>query len=93
MANNLFISYDLNTPGQDYSNVIEAIKSLGTWAKVQKSVWYVSSRLGAEGAAKKVRPHMDQNDSLIVIDATNKDAYWFNLPDEVSKQIQSHWSS
>ena len=29
MANNLFISYDLNSPGQDYSKVIEAIKGLG----------------------------------------------------------------
>ena len=93
MANNLFISYDLNTPGQDYSNVIEAIKTLGNWAKVQKSVWYVSSRLGAEDAAKKIWSHMDKNDSLIVIDATNKNAYWFNLSDAASKQIQTHWNA
>lgn len=37
MANNLFISYDLNSPRQDYEAVIEEIKHLGNWAKVQKS--------------------------------------------------------
>ena len=36
MSNNLFISYDLYSPGQDYSAVIEGIKSLGGWAKVHK---------------------------------------------------------
>ncbi len=48
--NNLFISYDLNVPGQRYDQVIEAIKKLGNWAKVQKSFWYVSSSLSAEEA-------------------------------------------
>lgn len=43
MANNLIVSYDLYSPGQDYSKVIDAIKALGSWAKVQKSVWYVNS--------------------------------------------------
>lgn len=53
MANNLFISYDLFTPGKDYSTVIEAVKSLGSWAKVHKSFWYVKSSLSCEQAAKK----------------------------------------
>jgi hypothetical protein len=41
MANNLFISYDLYNPGQGYEAVIEEIKSLGGWAKVHQSCWYV----------------------------------------------------
>lgn len=69
MANNLFISYDLNSPGQDYEKVIEKIKSLGSWAKVQKSLWFVSSNLTAEQAAKSVWQGMDRNDSLNVVDS------------------------
>ncbi|MEX1199689.1 MAG: hypothetical protein WEB02_02765 [Methylophaga sp.] len=76
MVNNLFVSYDLNSPGQDYSKVFEAIKSLGYWAKVHKSFWYVNSTLNAEQAAKKVWASMDSNDSLIIVDSTNSDAYW-----------------
>ncbi len=92
MANNLFISYDLYSPGQDYSSVIEEIKNLGSWAKIHKSYWYVNSRLTAEQAAKRVWAQMDSNDSLIIIDATGHDAYWYNISDKVSKHIQDQWN-
>lgn len=91
MSNNLFISYDLNLPHQDYSAVIEVIKTLGQWASVQKSLWYVKSDFSAENAAKKIREKMDANDSLIVINTNSNDAYWYNISDEVSKHMQDYW--
>jgi hypothetical protein len=90
MQNNLFISYDLNSPGQDYTTVIEKIKSLGSWAKVQKSHWYVSSNYSASAARDLIWSAMDNNDSLIVIEA--KDAAWNNLTNEVTEHIQNNWS-
>ena len=63
----------------------------GTWAKVQHSLWYVKSGLSASDAGKKVWSVMDSNDSLIVIDATNNDASWYNLGQEVSDFIKKHW--
>lgn len=92
MANNLFISYDLNSPGQDYEKVINEIKSLGNWAKVQKSLWYVNSNFTADQARQKVWAKMDANDSLIVIDASNNSAAWNNLSDEVSSFIKDKWT-
>jgi len=92
MANNLFISYDLNTPGQDYSGLIEEIKSLGSWAKVQKSFWYVNSTLTASQAVDRVWAKMDRNDSLIVVDAKNNSAAWQGLSDEVANFIKKQWS-
>jgi predicted P-loop ATPase/GTPase len=92
MANSLFISYDLYNPGQDYEKVAEAIKSLGNWAKVQKSFWYVNSTYTASKAVDKVWSKMDGNDSLVVVDATNKNAAWRNLDEKVSKFIQDHWA-
>lgn len=89
MANNLFISYDLNSPGQDYSKVIEAIKGLGGWAKVQKSLWFVTSDYSASKACDLVWAKMDSNDSLIVIDAKTNQAAWQNLSDEVSNYIRN----
>ncbi|EOX4102479.1 CRISPR-associated protein Cas2 [Vibrio alginolyticus] len=91
MANNLFISYDLNSPGQNYDNVIKEIKTLGSWAKVQKSFWYVNSTLTASQAVNRVWAQMDQNDTLIVVDATNGDAAWQNLSNEVANHIKSEW--
>ncbi len=91
MANNLFVSYDLHEPGKNYEAVIEAIKALGNWAKVHYSLWYVNSNLTAKQVAERVRATMDANDKLLVIDASNNDAYWYNLDTEVSDFIQQNW--
>lgn len=90
--NNLFISYDLNAPGQRYDNVAAAIKALGGWAKVQKSFWYVKSAHSAQEAVRRVWAVLDRNDSLIVVDATNKTASWQNLDPKVAEYILASWS-
>ena len=92
MANNLFVSYDLNAPNKDYERVFEAIKSLGSWAKVHKSVWYVNSLYSAEQANKKIRMAMDSNDSLIVIDVSNNTAAWNGISEVVSKHMKEQWT-
>lgn len=92
MANNLFISYDLNSPGQYYEKVFDAIKALGNYAKIQKSFWYVNSHLTAEQAFDRVWAKMDRNDSLIVVDATNNSARWEGVPKNVSDFIISEWN-
>lgn len=89
---NLFISYDLNSPGQDYADLITAIKSLGNWAKVQKSLWYVNSSLTASQVRDRLVAHIDKNDSLIVVDASNNDAAWYGLTEEVSDHIRQQWA-
>jgi hypothetical protein len=91
MANNLFISYDLFKPGQNYDGVIEQIKSLGGWAAVEKSLWYVKSTFTASEALAHVRTKADANDKLIVIDASNKNAAWYNLDEQVSAFIKQQW--
>ncbi len=90
--NNLFISYDLKNPGQNYDRVITAIKGLGSWAKAQYSLWFVSSTYTAKQAAEIVRRAQDSNDTLIVIDATNNDAAWYGLTTEVSEHIRQNWN-
>jgi len=93
MANNLTISYDLNSPGQDYDKIFEKIKSLGSWAKVQKSLWYVNSKLTAAQARDILSGVIDSNDSLIVIDSTNNTIAWIGLDDEVAQHIKNNWSN
>lgn len=88
---NLFVSYDLMTPGKDYTHVQNAIKALGLWAKVHFSLYYVRSNLDATEACNQLIQSIDVNDKVIVIDAAF--AAWNELPDAVTKQIQSHWGS
>jgi hypothetical protein len=66
MANNLVVSYELNNPGQNYEKVIAAVKDLGSWAKVHKSVRYVRSAYNATQAVEKLWAVMDANDSVFV---------------------------
>ncbi|MBA0231985.1 hypothetical protein [Stenotrophomonas maltophilia] len=91
MANNLTVSYDLYSPGQDYSKITDAIKSLGSWAKVHKSVWYVNSSYTASQAVDMVWAAMDRNDSLFIVDATNNNAAWQNLNEKVSDHVKDQW--
>ncbi|WP_339634192.1 hypothetical protein [uncultured Sneathiella sp.] len=92
MANNLHISYDLHSPGQNYEEISDAIKSLGSnWVRIHQSYWYVDSTKDSNEACDIVWAACDANDSVYVVDATNNMAAWHNLPDDVSKFIQDRW--
>jgi hypothetical protein len=70
MSYNLLIAYDLTQPSQNYDAVTERIKGLGPWYKLQFSLFYVKSSLGAQHAHAHVRGAMDGNDKLAVFEAT-----------------------
>jgi hypothetical protein len=89
MANNLFVSYDLITPGQNYETVIAEIKQQGSWAKVHYSLFYLTTQKSAEQVANAVGAKMDRNDKLIVIDA--KDASWIHLDEKVGAFLKQNW--
>ena len=93
MANNIFLSYDLNRPGQNYAKIIERIKAQGSWAKVTESQFYLDTIKSAREIVDAVWAVMDSNDTLIAVDSTNNEAAWENLDDEVAKFIVSHWNS
>lgn len=92
MANNLHISYDLNKPGQDYEKIISKIKTLGNWAKIHKSYWYVNSNYTASQAVDVLWAVRDSSDSLYVVDATNNNASWRNISAESEKFIKEQWN-
>jgi len=74
-VHNLFIAYDLMSPGQHYEAVQNRIKQLGRWYKLQYSLYYVQSSLTLEQAHTFVRGVMDADDKLAVIEAENA---WIN---------------
>ena len=71
MAYNLFIAYDLMTPGQNYEAVRDRIKELGLWHQLQLSLFYVSSEHTPQPAFTHVHAVMDANDRLAVIKAAS----------------------
>lgn len=91
MAYNLFIAYDLMSPGQNYDNVRDAIKSLGQWHQFQFSLFYVNTDLSPAAAYASVARHLDGNDRLAVIDAqSGVVSNWDNPPIDA---INTIWSN
>lgn len=66
MRRNYIISYDLIRPGQDYTRVHNAIKSLGKWYQLQYSAFYVNTAYTPEQCDMIVSAVMDANDRLFV---------------------------
>ncbi len=87
---NYFISYDLNVPGKDYEGVIKTIQSLGGWAHVHKSLWYVSSPRTIDQVYAAIAPAFDKSDQFMVIQALN--AHWNVLQPDVENHIKSNWN-
>jgi hypothetical protein len=92
MANNLFISYDLMNPGQNYEKVAKAIVSLGTASKLLFSLWYVNSNFTAPQARDAVAAAADPNDKILVVDATNNTASSKNVDSAAWKIVLDNWN-
>ena len=73
--NNLIVTYDLRKPGQDYADLEAAIKSLGSWAHPQQSVWYVHTGYTMQQTFEFLKKYIDSNDRLLVVDARNAVGY------------------
>ena len=64
------ITYDLNSEGQNYEKVIQAIKdaSTGVWCSYWESSYLIKSNLTVQQVSDKITPHLDSNDRLLVIE-------------------------
>lgn len=69
------ITYDLCKPGTDYDELIKSIKSYGTWAKINKSSWIVSTSETSVNIRNKLRAYTDSNDKLFVAKLTGAAAW------------------
>lgn len=88
MANSLFISCELQRPDKNYDRIVAAIESVGhPWTQVQFTLWYLKTTLSAGQIRDRIKPALDKNDQLIVIDATNNRMASINLRTDASKQL------
>lgn len=81
------VNYDLKKPGRDYAALYDAIKSCGSWWHHLGSTWLVDTSLNADGIWQRVSPHIDQNDSMLIIGVTKDKSGW--LPKEAWDWINS----
>ena len=86
----LLVEYDLTKPGQDYVDLIAAIKDYGTWCHHLKSAWLVRTAKSTVAVRDELHELMDANDKLIVLDVTSDVAAWVGLSKEISEWIKNN---
>ena len=83
------ITYDLNSPGQDYDALYDAIQQIGSWCHPQDSVWIVKTAKNITDTRDAIAVHLDANDSLFVAALTGESA-WTGIPTECSSWLKSN---
>lgn len=85
------ISYDLRVPetSEDYTRIISYIKSLGSWAKPLKSVWFVQTSMSSSAIRDGLRKQSDYNDGILVIDVTS-DWSTYGINKDVTDWMKTH---
>ncbi len=61
------VTYDLNAPGQNYNNLINAIKSY-THCYALKSAFFIDTHKGAAELRDELMKYVDKNDILYVME-------------------------
>lgn len=69
------------SPGQNYDQVRDRIKSLGQWYQFQFSLFYLKSEWTMKAVHDAVWAVMDPNDRLCVIEATAAYVSTYPQPD------------
>lgn len=83
----LLVTYDLNRPGKDYSNLLSAIKKF-SWARLSESSYAVATSLSPQAVFDRLRPYLDTNDHLYVINLVRPYAGFG--PKEVNDWLEQH---
>lgn len=60
------ITYDLNSPGQNYEALYNAIKELGHWRHALQNTWFVESNYSAGQIRDHLKKVVDSGDAIFV---------------------------
>ncbi len=65
------VSYDLRKPGKDYVGLTEQLRAypISIWWHYLASTWLVSTSENATQLYNRLIPHLDQGDSILIIEA------------------------
>lgn len=81
------ICYDLNSPGQDYEELFEAIKAYGTWWHKLDSTWIIVSSDSTETILNNLKQYIDGNDKLLVLKLSGA---WYGIGFDDYEWLHDH---
>lgn len=69
------ITYDLNSPGQNYEKLYETIKSFGECAHYLDSTWFVKTGFSKTQIREKLEVVLDKNDHFFICTVNDYDGW------------------
>ena len=74
----VLITYDLKQPGRNYTDLYEAIKSLGDWQHPLESTWFVHvpDNTILDDIVEKLKASADKNDFFFAVEITKRYQGW-----------------
>jgi hypothetical protein len=82
------VAYDLNNPGQNYSELYRELRnSSGFWHELE-SIWLISTFENAQQLSNRLLKHIDQNDRLLVLNVNRDFQGW--LPNDAWTWLNNH---
>jgi hypothetical protein len=84
----ILVAYDIHPPkGEAYENLIEGIRSLGTWWHHLETVWIVQCAHKPAEVRDRLKSHIGTEDQLLVVDISGDVAGWAGVNDAGSKWL------
>ncbi|ELY77148.1 hypothetical protein C486_16905 [Natrinema gari JCM 14663] len=86
------ISYDLQSPGQDYDELFDAIRDYGDYAHILESVWLIDTSSTSPSSIRDgLQDHIDSNDRLLVTEkATSGETWATTFSDDYTDWLHNH---
>lgn len=85
-----WVNYDLNKSGQDYTKLIEYLKSHLSWAKPLKSSFFVKTTLTASELRDGIKKYIDANDDVVVVNVDGKSWATYGLSSSLNEWIRNN---
>ncbi len=85
----LLVGYDLDQPGQDYADLIDHLKTYGTWWHHLDSTWIVRTEQSAAEVRDACAMYLDANDKLLVVELKGAGA-WTGFNDKGSAWLKKN---
>ncbi|MBX0340525.1 hypothetical protein [Lactiplantibacillus plantarum] len=78
-----FVAFELLNSGQRYDALYKLLKSFSTHRKITESLWMVNTSLTPAKLRDTIKPCLDENDHLFIIDyVSGSRSAWFNTIDD-----------
>jgi hypothetical protein len=91
MSEILLVTYDLKTPGKDYSPFYAALKAQGPWWHYMGSTWLIATNKSAKQVYDNIATHLTVKDLILV--APLGSPHWGYLPKEAWEWISKNRAS